>query len=285
MRHPLLLSLCALTLAGAVACKTSPRDANPSGERLIEHTKKAKARAEELVPINPQALEQASLMWSQLGQAQMVCEDIFNYGLEGGIVVVSCHLASLGQLGEVVAREGFKSGVLSYAKSISGMPVYLSGPHQESMALLSEQGVHESFGHYNPRFVEWFLAHAIPASQNEPLLILTQPFYDTYFRQTAHTFDRVYETMAEREDCYALQRDAYVESMQDGVYHNREDWSAWLVPDFCASPSRPTYDLLTEVHDPNVMRDALGFWMRRDLDGTAKQWHAGLKQLRATYER
>ena len=61
-------------------------------------------------------------------------------------------------------------------------------------------------------------------------------------------------------------------------------WFDFMEPSFCASDA-PVGAALSELtRDGNVVKTVVGFWLRRQLDGTAQAWHDALVRLLEAYD-
>ena len=75
-------------------------------------------------------------------------------------------------------------------------------------------------------------------------------------------------------------------AVKKGKKFDREKWTDWQADNDCKGATWKTarYSEGRDKLDPNLTRDAVGFWVRRHEDGTAALWHKGLVRLRKTYE-
>ena len=216
-------------------------------------------------------------VWRKLGQTTNFCPDTFDYWPHGGILITACHLGSVDPKGSVAPG----GRLLGRLRTMAPMKIYVSGPHHEHLAV-GEAAVPDDFGRYNPEFVKWFIARAVPAQKDAELRRTTQPFYDKFHGQ-AETFEAVHAKIEAEPRCFQAQKKAYLKKLEAGQGQPTwaSDWTSWLDEGFCEG-AKPQWGANTG-HDPNITSVAFGFWMRRDIDGTRELWHQGLTNLRETY--
>ena len=78
-----------------------------------------------------------------------------------------------------------KKAGLAVLENLSGVKVFLKGPHQKGKLKLDAKA---DFGRYNPAFVRWLATHGIPGRQDPILRRQLQPVYDKHLRRTARGF-------------------------------------------------------------------------------------------------
>ena len=228
---------------------------------------------------DPGAQAAATQIWVGLNSTSNACPRVFDYWPGGGMLITACHLVSVSQ----EAGGNIELGAFEALQRLSPVPVFLSGPHQDAL-LLGENAVQDDFGRYNPAFVDWFVANAIPGAQDAELRAQTQPYYDANLRELADTFEVVYQATRADEDCFIRERDLYLDAIDSGsadYYYER--WYSFLSPSFCGNPEGNNWDDMPQGYDGNVVKSAMAFWVRRSADGTIERWHDGLDKLRATY--
>jgi hypothetical protein len=168
--------------------------------------------------------------------------------------------------------------------------VFVAGPHQNEFVLNASD-----FGRYNPKFVEFLLTYAVPAAGDESLRRLTQPVYDSYFKDAARVYYGTYHYL--RGDPAMLQQVI-------------EGYSAAVAKDRAASPKstglpnlylRQAFEKLARSYGQRRLFSqpaqpgenlnyytasvAPGFWVRRTIDGTAAKFYELLEKLLDTYDR
>ncbi len=217
---------------------------------------------------SPDATAAAMRIWNGLDGSTNTCSE-FDYWPTGGMQIFACHVWSIADQATLQA--------------LAPMPVFVSGPHGDGLVLDDAQ----RFGHYNPEFVTWFAAHAVPGAEDEAFRTVSRPIYDAYVRYLAEIYLAAYEKARAEPGCFARERDAYATHIEQrtlpGYYYER--WFWWLNPKFCADPDGGFNSFSAEDggFDGNVTKSAMGFWVRRSLDGTMEAWHQGLLKLTGTY--
>ena len=156
-------------------------------------------------------------------------------------------------------------------EELSGMPIFLSGPHK-----LRPKWNATTFGHYNPKLVEWARDHLLPKRSK-----VVQDVYNKFAQRTARVFLIAYLRLQEKptelaelaneyrggsavklEDRYwqtgaGLDEDPDIKTLSAGFQRGRgasDETSAYV---FCA---------------------ATGFWARRQVDGTLPIFYDGLRK-------
>lgn len=183
-------------------------------------------------------------------------------------------------------------------KAISRVPIFLEGPHQDEMHFHSK-----SFGHYNPEFLEWCKKKALPAKNNKLIRQFTRPLYTKFLKEIARTYYLVYHYLSFNESWAGVLIKAYSEEVriQSEIpapeIHEEDlnDIPKWRWPDGFGNyfsnlnfqDTDKTYlDLAEQVMDSinDHIPVAVGFWVRRSIDGTAHLFYDLLNDLIDTYD-
>lgn len=152
---------------------------------------------------------------------------------------------------------------------------FASGPHRGGKLDLNAK---KQFGHYRPAFVKWATTALVPAAFDPALREQTQAVYDLQVRALARVYFKVWRTLSAEPQWLSKERAVYAAAMEKG----EADWAS------------PAVDLYHETlgpsaqgwggNDPNLVRSATMWWLRRSLDETASQWAVGLERLLKTYD-
>ena len=119
------------------------------------------------------------------------------------------------------------------------------------------------------------MQNGIPGQHDAKLRKELQPMYDKFLRRTARNFFRAHQLLQAMPKRAAIARDGYVAKMAA-----EDDASEWLQDFF-----RPEADRMDKAgHDWFEINVALGFWVRRELDGSAKDFQALLAALLQTHD-
>lgn len=223
---------------------------------------------------NSRAVALARDVWSALDRTSNTCEDLFDYWPTGGIRIFGCHVFSLTSFEQVVG--------------VAGLSPFLSGPHTQGLDLTSST----DFGHYNPAFVRFLADHAIPAADDPAFRAATQAHYDTYVRPLARILHATHEKLADNPQCAEAERAEYAQAIDNGYTRDYvEPWYFFMHPEYC-SHRRAEYEFFSRTdgemdggYDGNVTKTAVGFWLRRSLDGTDALFFEALVRLMNAYER
>jgi len=212
-------------------------------------------------------------LWAGLSQTDNTCEGTFDYHPGGGMRIFACHMASR----------------LSYAKlrALSGVEVFLDGPHKGKQLRLDAK---RSFGRYNPAFVRWAIAHLIPAADDAAFRVATQPLYDRFVKPLATAYYLTWRKAQVEPRCFEREVERYTRFLagRDDAEMPYERYFFFMNKHFCENPDggfeffhRRGFD---EDTNGNVIKTAAAWWMRRTIDGTAKDWARGLTKLIRTYD-
>ncbi len=235
----------ATALAALVACKKESKETAPEASST---PRPVAARAPEAPPA-PEPTDVFQTAWMNVAESKTGCDD-FDYFPDGGMRNLACHLMTIVTYPEL--RTAAKK-------------IWTQGPHGTQRLRLDAD---DAFGHYDPAFVDFLVAHAVVGERSPELKAATQPIYDRVFSNLAKIYLRAKLHLERQPDLLAQEK-------------------AYLL-DHLAQPKdvRPLDRLgRYEPEDAyNLYGPALAFWIRRDVDGTAEKFEAGLRKLLATYE-
>jgi hypothetical protein len=148
---------------------------------------------------------------------------------------------------------------------------FRSGPHPAGRLDLHAA---RDFGRYDPAFVRWAVARLAPGIDDGAFRAETQGIYDAHIRPLARTVRAVRGALVVDPRRLAGWQAEYRAAIAAG----RTDVLPVL------------YDLLGDAdhewggYDPNIVRSAALWWLRRELDGTAPLWAEGLERLVGAYD-
>ncbi len=202
--------------------------------------------------------------WLSMPEEGSGCGDDlnFDYGLDGGMRNIFCRALK----------------VMSWRAFLASAPTspWLKGPHKGTTLNFQAE---RDFGRYNPAFVRWATTALIPAATNPELRAQTQPIYDRQFKRLARLYFLVEKAMSANEAWVEAERRRYLQLMDD----KGGGWNVWEITD-------PYHDVLGNAdanwggHDPNHVRAATMWWLRRAHDNTRPLWSDGLNKLLSTYD-
>ena len=169
-----------------------------------------------------------------------------------------------------------------------------SGPHfADGESFRLDLTNKRDFGHYSQDFVDWFINNGNVGAGRPVMRALTQPIYNKYIRQLARIYWLSYEDM---------EADGFPSSTPAGIL---SDYANFLeggpIPEgaegYEGGFSVFAFTGISEGMLPRIglridneweakyeANTALGFWLRRRVDGTLVQWRAGLERLLQTYD-
>jgi len=161
---------------------------------------------------------------------------------------------------------------LDKVRFLSPFNIFESGPHQSYFDWESD-----NFGHYNPDFVNWVHDHMIPGAEDNGFRQVTQPFYDKHLAVLARSYCRTYQAMhhdPEVVDQLKTEYLAYLDDSSLGFSFNGGRFSAYSNPMGYIEPGL----FSTHAHV------AAGFWLRREIDGTADEFITVIRKVLETYD-
>jgi hypothetical protein len=277
MPHPTALIIGLLTFVLVFACQPSPAlDGAPKESPPVEGSPPA-AMEEEDLGLPPQVHrglleERARQAWVDIGNVPHQCAS-YDYFPSGGMYTAYCRLKNFGSFGLL--------------EEALGITVFRSGPHSDGQLDLDSD---TSFGHYHPDFVLSLTEWALPALHDEAFLHLTRGIYETYFRPLARVYWMSYRKLREHPDYWDQEQVRLSTSLQGGLdpfYY--ENFFYFLNPRFLENPSGGFEYFVDrgfdgDEYDGNVIKTAVGFWIRRGIDETAELFAEALSTVLTLYD-
>lgn len=185
---------------------------------------------------------------------------VFDYGTDGGMRNFFCRALT------VVSWKAFLA--------LAPAAPFRKGPHKGGKLKLHSR----DFGFYDPAFVKWATQALVPAVDDPAFRAETQGIYDAQVRALARVYFRVFRALDHDPTWVAAERKTYLGAADRGktealgrnldLYHDTlgtagDDWGG---------------------ADPNHVRSATTWWLRRYHDKTAPLWAEGLEHLLAAYD-
>ena len=210
--------------------------------------------------------------WLQLGDAPHRCHS-FDYFPHGGMYTMYCRLKNFGSLEEIESSLGFSA--------------FLSGPHKDGFLDVTST---TSFGHYNPAFVSSLTRWALPALRDEEFRERTQGIYNRFVQPLARTYWVTYGKLAANPEFWQQEQDYLMSGIAaGGVDFHYERFFFFLNPYFVDNPDAD-FGFFSDrgfdggIYDGNVVKTAVGFWLRRGIDQTAPLFADALTEVLSTYD-
>ncbi len=157
-------------------------------------------------------------------------------------------------------------------EKLSGFSVYLKGPHHIQFNFDSE----DTFGHYNPQFVNWLQSMFDEMRQDSNWNKLLRYLYGDV-RPMTRAFYRMYYWVHApgRKQWFASKKARYFSHPEE-----REMYDVEL--------DKKLYDLMdgynnAELHPSDAIQ-AIRFWIRRSVDGTDQQFFKLLSDIMNAYD-
>ena len=151
-----------------------------------------------------------------------------------------------------------------FLEEIIGEKVFVNGPHAEEIDFKSEE-----FGYYNPKFLKKLYGNLKSLYSNKEFIESTQALYDSRLKQYLRTFYLSYEIAVNNEEIISGYKKAIIDPSQ-GSYMN------WISgPSYYLQGSFAGFAQSIEVKGYDVYEGSTcpGFWIRRSIDGTEKQFY------------
>ncbi len=214
-------------------------------------------------PHAPRKVATVADAWRALPQTGNACGDDleFDYGVEGGMRNFFCRALT------VFSWKTFLA--------LAPVPPFRSGAHADGRLDLKNA---KQFGHYDPAFVRWAATALIPAAADPRLKAQTQAVYDKQMKTLARVYYQVWRVLQGDPAWTSKERELYRAAAEKGD----GSWSGDTVElyhDTLGSSDRDWGG-----NDPNLVRSATMWWLRRTIDETAPDWAAGLERLLGTYD-
>jgi hypothetical protein len=207
--------------------------------------------------VHASEIREVKEIWTKLDRTQNQCTDIFDYYPNGGLLIFYCHVKTFldaATLGEMAK-----------------MPIFLSGPHLDNQI---NSKIEDQFGHYNPEFVRWLINNALPNEEDKAFIESTQSFYNPYMQSLAQVYFVTYLELMNRETAFFEQE----------VQNYFSQLTTQTLPLYYHEKYYDFAQLFEQGYDGNVVKGAVGFWIRRHLDGTADLFYEGLNKLLRLYD-
>ncbi|MDF3821439.1 hypothetical protein P3G55_16160 [Leptospira sp. 96542] len=177
---------------------------------------------------------------------------------------------------------------VSQLADLLGVSIFKEGPHTRSRLILNHT---REFGHYNLEFPVKLREYLIPAKKKPSFRAITQPVYDKFIKVTARSYFSVYQKLDSNPDFFDKESKRYEtlveEKRLEPFYLDR--FIFFMHPDYTDSQDVEEAAKFTiRKNDENVSgevtREAVGFWLRRKIDGTNLEFLLGLIDLLKIYD-
>lgn len=153
-----------------------------------------------------------------------------------------------------------------------GVPVFAAGPHGRFAGRLRLR-VHGSFGHYDPRFAARVEELATALEEHRDVRDALRPIYDIVEVRITR-WQRARRALDLDPEWRETIRNEYQQAINEGRPYDR--FNAF----------RPLMDRYQDQYgsDTHEFYTALGFWIRRDLDGTAESFGRALDAIELAFD-
>jgi hypothetical protein len=220
----------------------------------------------------PEAPKIVKEVWHHLPGSKSACKD-YDYFPEGGMRNFYCHLK---------ARVDH-----SKIQELAGLSAFVKGPHTRERLDLNSS---TSFGHYNKAFVRWLREKLVPGGRASSFREQTQSIYNRYVRPLARIFYVTYRKLSSNPAYLEQESARYLKliaanALPAGHY---EKYFYFMNPNYYKKPDGGFSYFTGRGFDGgvngNVVKTCVAFWIRRSIDGTDREWFAGLQKLLRAYD-
>ncbi|WP_246047668.1 hypothetical protein [Leptospira ilyithenensis] len=213
--------------------------------------------------------------WTSLPKATSYCSSLNPIPMENnGYSNYFCYLRSFASPKQI--------------SELLGIPIFISGPHEGGELVTNHSS---RFGFYHPEFPIRLRSYFLPGKKNPGFQKATQKIYDDYIRKTARAFFVVHRKLESNQDYFDKETNRYIdlvsEKRLDPYYLDKYD--LFLVPDFTDAEEESDGSKFVswegdDIYPAVLVRETVGFWIRRRIDGTEPQFYLGLTDLLKLYD-
>jgi hypothetical protein len=194
--------------------------------------------------------------WASIPQARYNCDGwsnpISKNISDSSGRMLYCYLSSLVSLDQL--------------QKLAGLPVFASGPHKEKLDLFSRK----SFGRYNKDFANWILNKVVP--------VLIEPSFRAANQETFNAYLKPSLLKMRAAMLYAIMDWGRLRTIAS-VYEKQLN-----SPEGVESAFNTLYPLMSESPNPlSCTPEAVGFWVRRSIDGTIEPFMVSLTAILNAY--
>jgi len=161
---------------------------------------------------------------------------------------------------------------ISILKTLTGEPVFVSGPHKKEINYYSET----EFGHYNPEFIKIVSKTFDQLVKNENFMSISQEIYENDFKNISRIYYLAYKELKANKKHKKEVTTKYLELIEtqsdSPSYYLQEEFR-----EFAETHEKAGYDVYEGFTAP-------GFWIRRGIDKTDKQFYKLLVKVLKNYD-
>jgi hypothetical protein len=181
------------------------------------------------------------------------------------------------QLGVRALYTGWLKANIGYPIMIelAGLPVFRRGPHEDGRLHLTSP---HDFGRYNPAFLTWLEENLLPVLEHPSFVTLARPRYKIFLEHIGRTYHKAHLRYANDRAFLKEQAKLYQKENEQRVLGMSES----NVPFHKRYHLDP--DQLVSGENAKHRSEALGFWLRRHLDGTFEQFGRLMVRLLGKYD-
>jgi Novel STAND NTPase 1 len=150
--------------------------------------------------------------------------------------------------------------------------IFVSGPHRTEFDWQAAD-----FGHYNTAFVNWVAENLIPGADDQALRSATQSIYDIQLSTLARAYCHAYQAMQNDRELVETIKVDYLRRLEAG------DTDGFFLGGYFYGYSGAVELQHLGLFGPYA-HVAAGFWLRREIDGTADEFIRIVRKLLDTYD-
>ncbi len=172
--------------------------------------------------------------------------------------------------------------------NLLGIPIFIKGPHSDDSIVINHKS---EFGHYHPEFPIRLRKYFVPAVNDSSFKSLTQSTYDQYIKNLARTFFVVYIKLNSNSEYYHKETERYQELCKE---RRLDPFFLEKFVHFMKLGYTDSEDIEEAAKfktfkgdddfDEDLVKQVVGFWIRRHIDKTDYQFYLGLADLISTYD-
>lgn len=166
---------------------------------------------------------------------------------------------------------------VSVLEKISGHKVFLTSPHKNDSIIKTT----EKFGHYNPEFLIWGIKNILPITNSNETREIVKQNYKTYISNSAKIYYMVYLRLQQKNAENTKIRNYIIESITNKKSYDIEEYFEYL-----DNSKFGRYPISSEQNgvNGNIVKTAVPFWIRRELDKTDHLFIQAMEKVFVAYE-
>jgi len=166
---------------------------------------------------------------------------------------------------------------VSVLEKISGHKVFLNSPHKNDDIVLTEK----SFGHYNPEFLIWGIKNILPITNSKEAGDVVKQNYKKYISGSAKIYYMVHLKLQQKNEKNEKIRDHIISAINNKKSYDNGEYFEYLEN---TPYERYSADSKRYGANGNIVKTAVSFWIRRELDKTDHLFIQAMEKVFMAYE-